>query len=149
MGSGIPAICRDTGLRDTKAISRRETKNTAERTVYVPGGKEMNPKARLFREQKRLPESFDSPVIYGVRVETSNPYHLLISNVYILCPSDRIASAFWDDSILSIKPRKVKPKILCFTHFFTLIFVQNLQKSEKRFFLPYEKPFAGHIRKKP
>ena len=26
-----------------------------------------------------LPESFDSPVIYGVRVETSNPYHLLIS----------------------------------------------------------------------
>ena len=26
---------------------------------------------------------FDSPVIYGVRVETSNPYHLLISKCFI------------------------------------------------------------------
>ena len=28
------------------------------------------------RERPRLCECFDSPVIYGDRVETSNPYHL-------------------------------------------------------------------------
>ena len=49
----------------------------------LPVEKGKNLKARLVRDQKRLSDSFDSPVIYGVRVETSNPYHLLISNAYI------------------------------------------------------------------
>ena len=31
-------------------------------------------------------EPIDSPVIYGVRVETSNPYHLLISSEYSIVP---------------------------------------------------------------
>ena len=41
---------------------------------------------------------FDSPVIYGVRVETSNPYHLLISKGYAI-----------DDSIVTVSRKKVKP----------------------------------------
>jgi hypothetical protein len=34
-------------------------------------------KMRRSRKRLRLKSVFDSPVIYGVRVETSNPYHLL------------------------------------------------------------------------
>ena len=63
-------------------------------------------------------DSFDSPVIYGVRVETPNPYHLLISKHYIqnghLCPDVRILSGL---------KRKVKPKIERFTHFLVQVFV--------------------------
>ena len=46
----------------------------------VPAGEETT--GTMQKQQKRrIPPAlsiiFDSPVIYGVRVETSNPYHLL------------------------------------------------------------------------
>jgi hypothetical protein len=81
--AAFPAICRGTGLRDTKEKSRTGKQKTPGNAQFLLPVERINPKARLLREQKRLPESFDSPVIYGVRVETSNPYHLLISNVFI------------------------------------------------------------------
>jgi hypothetical protein len=45
VGAALPAIFRDTGLRDTKEkqriqgfVDHRKTKNTEERTSNVPGG---------------------------------------------------------------------------------------------------------------
>ena len=69
---------------------------------------------------------FDSPVIYGVRVETSNPYHLLISNVYIRGRPGRLKQPFRMAASYHEQPGKVKPKFLCFKHFFALLFVQNV-----------------------
>ena len=79
----------------------------------------MNSEAAVHQKPlTRLPDSFDSPVIYGIRVETPNPYHLLISKHYIqnghLCPDVRILSGL---------KRKVKPKIERFTHFLVQVFV--------------------------
>ena len=79
----------------------------------------MNSEAAVHQKPlTQLPDSFDSPVIYGVRVETSNPYHLLISKPYIQnghhCPDVRI---------LTVLSGKVKPKIERFTHFLVQGFV--------------------------
>ena len=51
----------------------------------------MNSEAAVHQKPlTRLPDSFDSPVIYGVRVETPNPYHLLISKHYIQNGNQRV-----------------------------------------------------------
>ena len=131
--AAFPAICRGTGLRDTEQSPTRGKQKTPGNAQFMLPVERINPKARLFREQKRLPESFDSPVIYGVRVETSNPYHLLISNVYIggrpgrLKQPFRMAASYHEKpGKVKEKPGKVKPKFLCFPHFFALLFVQNV-----------------------
>ena len=124
--AAFPAICRGTGLRDTEQSPTRGKQKTPGNAQFMLPVERINPKARLFREQKRLPESFDSPVIYGVRVETSNPYHLLISNVYIGGRPGRLKQPFRMAASYHENPGKVKPKFLCFQHFFTLFFVQNV-----------------------
>ena len=99
---------RDTGLRDTK--KQKTPWNGLEK---FPVEKRMNSEAAVHQKPLTLlPDSFDSPVIYGVRVETSNPYHLLISKRYI--QNGRFRP---DDGILSGLRAKVKPKTERFTHF--------------------------------
>ena len=72
-------VGRDTDLRDTK--KQKTPWNGLEK---FPVEKRMNSEAAVHQKPlTQLPDSFDSPVIYGVRVETSNPYHLLISKHYI------------------------------------------------------------------
>ena len=44
--------------------------------LKFPVEKRITPEAMPYETRGRLPVSFDSPVIYGARVETSNPYHL-------------------------------------------------------------------------
>ena len=81
---------RDTGLRDKKGnISLRDVKRNTSLPVIkkqktpwnglekFPVEKRMNSEAAVHQKPlTQLPDSFDSPVIYGVRVETSNPYYL-------------------------------------------------------------------------
>ena len=57
---------------------------------------------------------FDSPVIYGVRVETSNPYYLLISKRYLVYGLR-----------LAVKREKVKRVFLLFSHFYDINFCQS------------------------
>ena len=71
---------------------------------------------------------FDSPVIYGVRVETSNPYHLLISK----CLYKRRGGASplpFHGLRLAVKRKNVKSVFLLFSHFCAFIFVNLSQKS--------------------
>jgi hypothetical protein len=49
--------------------------------------------------------------------------------------------------MISIKPQKVKPKILRFPQFFDLIFVQNSQNQQRENAPPYEKAEACHMDK--
>ena len=82
------SICRGTGLRDTKRnAGKKPDKNKKHRGTdkhKFPVEKRMNSEAAVHQKTSyTASDSFDSPVIYGVRVETSNPYHLLISKLYI------------------------------------------------------------------
>ena len=61
---------------------------------------------------------FDSPVIYGVRVETSNPYYLLISKRYLVYGLR-----------LAVKRENVKRVFLLFSHFYDINFVSPAQRS--------------------
>ena len=82
----------------------------------------MNSEAAVHQKPlTQLPDSFDSPVIYGVRVETSNPYYLLISKHYI---QNGLSS---DKGTISVITLKVKPKIERFTHFLHQKIVQFQQ----------------------
>ena len=63
---------------------KRNKKHRGTDLKKFPVEKRMNSEAAVHQKPlTQLPDSFDSPVIYGVRVETSNPYHLLISKHYI------------------------------------------------------------------
>ena len=109
------SICRDTGLRD-----RRKQKTPWNGQRNVPGGEKNELRSgSTSKTSYTASDSFDSPVIYGVRVETPNPYHLLISKRYI--QNGRFRP---DGRILSGLRAKVKPKIERFTHFLLEIFVQ-------------------------
>ena len=117
------SICRDTGLRDTgereiQVPKKQKTPRNGQRNV--PGGEKNELRSgSTSKTSYTASDSFDSPVIYGVRVETPNPYHLLISKRYI--QNGRFRP---DDGILSGLRAKVKPKIERFTHFLLEIFVQ-------------------------
>ena len=77
-------IFRDTGLRDTKESREYRVSWYAEKQKTPRNGHQMFPVEKRMNSEAavhqkpltQLPDSFDSPVIYGVRVETSNPYHL-------------------------------------------------------------------------
>ena len=84
---------RDTGLRGGRLLKNGESGvsncKQKQKTPWnglekFPVEKRMNSEAAVHQKPlTQLPDSFDSPVIYGVRVETSNPYYLLISKHYI------------------------------------------------------------------
>jgi hypothetical protein len=65
-----------------------------------------------------LPESFDSPVIYGVRVETSNPYHLFISNISMQLTGSQPEAAFLRWLYYISMKQKSQAEILAFFTFF-------------------------------
>ena len=70
------------GFRDTKGGSRSpgNKKHRGTDLKEFPVEKRMNSEAAVHQKPLTLlPDPLDSPVIYGVRVETPNPYHLLIS----------------------------------------------------------------------
>ena len=72
------------GGTQTSGIYRKKQKTPRNGLEKFPVEKRMNSEAAVHQKPlTQLPDSFDSPVIYGVRVETSNPYHLLISKHYI------------------------------------------------------------------
>ena len=115
------SICRDTGLRDTEEKVQSPTKQKTPRNGqrHVPGGEKNEFRSgSTSKTSYTASDSSDSPVIYGVRVETPNPYHLLISKLYIQNGRHRP-----DDGILTGINSKVKPNFERFTHFLVQNFV--------------------------
>ena len=96
------SICRGTGLRDTKRnAGKKPDKNKKHRGTdkhKFPVEKRMNSEAAVHQKTSyTASDSFDSPVIYGVRVETSNPYHLVYIEHYgiiVLVPSKKVKKKF-------------------------------------------------------
>ena len=71
------------GGTQASGIYRRKQKTPWNGLEKFPVEKRMNSEAAVHEKPlTQLPDSFDSPVIYGVRVETSKPYYLLISKLY-------------------------------------------------------------------